>query len=134
MADDEESTRQKSGGARRGVIVSLPREIRDIMKQRGLDTGITYTDLALDAVEQQSDELPEVFRAKTPTQRTGKIFARTAYQSQRGSRQDDEVTINLQLLATDVDILDRMWQEAGARSRNHYLATAISRYLKSDQP
>lgn len=129
MLSEKPGGGQKQVTSHRGVIVSLPREVRDLMKQRGVETGITYADLALDAVEQQAAELPKVFEAETPTQRPGKIFARTTYHNQRGSRQDDEVTINLQLLRTDVDILDRMWREAGARNRNHYLATAICRYL-----
>lgn len=124
--DDEERLTDK----RRGVIVSVPRGIRELMRDRNAETRITFTDLALDAVEDQVAQLPKVFEAEAPTQRLGKIFARTAYHNQRGSRREDEVTINLQLLGSDIDILDKMWKEAGARNRNHYLATALRLYLQ----
>lgn len=102
------------------------------MRDRNKATRITFTDLALDAVEDQATQLSKVFEAEAPTQRPGKIFARTAYHNQRASRRDDEVTINLQLLSSDIDILDQMWKEAGARNRNHYLATALRLYLQPD--
>jgi len=104
------------------------------MRDRSAETGITFVDLALDAVEDQVTQLPGVIEAEAPPQRPGRIFARTAYHNQRGSRREDEVTINLQLLSSDIDLLDKMWREAGARSRTQYLATALRLYLEPQSP
>lgn len=125
---------EQPAAKRRGVIVSVPRQIRELMRERSAETRITFTDLALDAVEDQVTQLPGVIEAEAPTQRPGRIFARTAYHNQRGSRGEDEVTINLQLLGSDIDLLDKMWREAGARSRNQYLATALRLYLEPESP
>lgn len=116
---------------RKGVIVTVPKAVRDAMHQRRADTNITFTDLALDAVESLADRLPDILAAESPSQRPGRIFARTSYNNQRVARGQDDVTINLQMLESDVQIIDSMWKQAGARNRSHYLQTALTNYLKA---
>lgn len=120
---------------KRGVIVSVTHETRARMRARSAQTGVTFPDLALDAVEAQAAHLPKHYADKSPAPAPapaqGKIFARKAQGGQRGPSRAGEVTVNLQLLDEDIRILDRMWREAGAPSRSHYLATALRLYLES---
>jgi hypothetical protein len=135
MAGDEHpaTTGDEGRGKKRGVIVFVPEEIRAVMHERRTTTDITFTELALDAIEDQADALKEVFLQDAPTRRRGSIFERSAYQNQREARRPGEVQINLQLLPADIAKVDKLWMEAGARSRNRYVATALQRYLQAQE-
>ena len=114
-----------SAGGKRLVIVYMPASLREWLRKAAV--GSTQLQVVLDAVEQAEvdGELGQaVAEAQQPD--TGGLFVRP--RSSRGSRA--HVQVSLSMLASHVDVLDRLVAKHGATDRSALVRAALSHARK----
>jgi hypothetical protein len=128
------SSRAKATGSRpkasqgvdviRNVPVFLPAELADRFRAAAREQRISQVNLLLDALTATRDQLGELVAADQPKPSDG-LFARPA---PRGG-EVVSATLNLRTVSGNIDTIDRLADEAGAKSRSQLMRLALAHYL-----
>jgi hypothetical protein len=121
------STTSTASPVPRLVILQLPNSTADRLRDSARQRGVTYKELALDAVEATADQLPDLLAAQRPKARAEGLFAgeRVAVQVRPEGRRQ----VSIKLTETSIAALDDLATQHGARSRSELVATALDAYL-----
>lgn len=109
------------------VILQLPNSTADRLRDNARQRGVTYKELALDAVEATADQLPDLLAAQRPKARAEGLFAGERVASQ--VRPEGRRQVSIKLTETSIAALDDLTSKHGARSRSELVATALDAYL-----
>lgn len=109
------------------VILQLPNSTANRLRDNARQRGITYKELALDAVEATADQLPDLLAAQRPQARSAGLFAGERVATQ--ARPEGRRQVSIKLTETSIAALDELATQHGARSRSELVATALDAYL-----
>jgi hypothetical protein len=109
------------------VILQLPNSTADRLRDSARQRGVTYKELALDAVEATADRLPDLLAAQRPKARAGGLFAGERVAAQ--VRPEGRRQVSIKLTESSIAALDDLASKHGARSRSELVATALDAYL-----
>ena len=118
----------QSDGGTRPIIAYVPASLMERLRQRRLHDRVTYTDIALDAVEATYHRLPELLAPYRPAAHTGSLFVRSGKAT--SFTQEPHVQVNLRFSAQNLEVLDRLTEELAAPNRSVLIATALDNYLE----
>src|SRR5262249_13812535 len=107
-------------------------EIRDLMHQQRQATKLSFTDIAIDALDINLEEVKKQLASERPARREGALFKRTYTRRAVPDVQADTTTVQINLFLFDDDIatIEKLWRDAGARDRSHLITTALEIHLK----
>lgn len=108
----------------RNVPIFLPAELADRFRAAAREQRISQVNLLLDALTATRDQLGELVAADQPKASDG-LFARPA---PRGG-EVVSATLNLRTVSGNIDTIDRLAEEAGAKSRSQLMRLAVAHYL-----
>ncbi|SSC24029.1 Ribbon-helix-helix protein, CopG, partial [Klenkia terrae] len=109
------------------VILQLPNSTADRLRDNARQRGVTYKELALDAVEATAEQLPDLLAAQRPKARAEGMFAGERVATQ--VRPEGRRQVSIKLTETSIAALDDLATRHGARSRSELVATALDAYL-----
>ena len=109
------------------VILQLPNSTADRLRDNARQRGVTYKELALDAVEATAEQLPDLLAAQRPKARAEGLFAGERVATQ--VRPEGRRQVSIKLTETSIAALDDLATRHGARSRSELVATALDAYL-----
>ena len=108
------------------VVVYLSNSVHRALREQAANSGRSYTDMALDAVEAHLPELTERWKS-APTNAPGVLFARR--QPTRPRREEPTRQVQLRLQADAANTLRQLVADIGAPSTTALVNEALRRAL-----
>ena len=123
-------TREETDGSR-STTVTLPASIRKRFLEEAAARGLSNWGLIIDALESAEPEALSKEIAKAGGRAGGKRFAaRTSSRAMSPPDEGSPTPINVRPLQADLEILEAMKDEFGARSRNQLVQAAVRLLLE----
>lgn len=112
------------------LVIAIPPGLRDRARAAAASRGLTYADIALEAVEAVHDQLPElVERHRQPDPETR---GRGLFEHRPRQRRASEATVQITirgLNAHDRGVLDQLVEGSGAHTLTELLTVALDAHL-----
>lgn len=111
------------------VVVYIPASLRERLRDRAATTRLTFTDLVLEALDATHARLADLLAATLPVKSaSGSLFS-SATRTRRLRHDEPQVQVSIRPTRGDLDVIDRLAEQAGAPSRSALVTTALRAYL-----
>ncbi len=111
----------------RQTSLTLPPALTGRLRTRARDAGTSQVNVILDAVVAHRHDLVELVHEAEPVPEKDELFT----QSPQRTESEPHAVVSIRMNQQNLDVLDQLVKDAGARSRSHLVATALTEFLRT---